>query len=115
MYNPPPADLASRDALIHISPDDTIWYRSHLMTKGAFYFGTAMAYRWDAPAGEYGVLYLGSDIYCAFMESIGRGALKTRLVPRVQVQQRGVSQIRATRPLSFDRSGLLRWTCPHRR
>jgi len=58
-----------------------------------------MAYRWDAPAGEYGVLYLGSDVYCAFMESIGRGALKTRLVPRVQVQQRGVSQIRATRPL----------------
>jgi hypothetical protein len=99
MYNPPPADLASRDALIYIPPDGTIWYRSHLTTKGALYFGRGMAYRWDAPAGEYGVLYLGSDLYCAFMESIGRGALRTRLVPGVQVQQRGISQIRATRPL----------------
>jgi hypothetical protein len=32
-------------------------------------------------------LYLASDEYCAFMESIGRGALRTRFVPAVQLKQ----------------------------
>jgi hypothetical protein len=48
---------------------------------------------------EYGVLYLGSDVFCAFMESIGRGVLRSRLVPEVQVQQRGFSKIRFTTSL----------------
>lgn len=99
MFNPPPADLAGRDPLIFVPPITTIWYRSHLLSKHPIFFGNAIANRWDAPAGEYGVLYLASDPFCAFMESIGRGVLRTRLVPRAQVQERGLSQIRMTQPL----------------
>jgi hypothetical protein len=69
------------------------------MSNHPVFFCKGMANRWDAPAGEYGVLYLGSDLFCAFMESIGRGVLRSRLVPRVQVQQRGFSKIRSTRSL----------------
>lgn len=99
MYNPPPADLASREALLHEVAPGSIWYRSHRMSVGPIYFGKGMSYRWDAPAGEYGVLYLGSDVFCAFMESIGRGVLRTGMVPRLQVKERGVSKIRTTRPV----------------
>jgi RES domain len=63
------------------------------------FFGNTMTQRWDAPAGEYGVLYLGSDEFCAFMESIGRGVLRTRLVTRNQVEQKGFSKIRFTKSL----------------
>jgi hypothetical protein len=99
MYNPPPADLASRELLIHVSTDSDTWYRSHAMDKGPLFFGRTMTQRWDAPEGEYGVLYLGSDPFCAFMESIGRGMLKTRLVPSAMIQQKGLSKIRFTRSL----------------
>jgi hypothetical protein len=99
MYNPPPGDLASRAPIIFVAPAASIWYRSHRMTDHPIYFGKGMSYRWDSPTGEYGVLYLGSDAFCAFMESIGRGALRTRFVRRVQVHERGVSQVRNTREL----------------
>ena len=69
------------------------------MDKDPMFFGNTMTQRWDAPAGEYGVLYLGSDEFCAFMESIGRGVLRTRLVTRNQVEQKGFSKIRSTKPL----------------
>jgi hypothetical protein len=74
MYNPPPADLNSRDPLIFTPPNPTLWFRSHQLAKDPVYFGKGMAYRWDAPEGDYGVLYLGADEFCAFMESIGRGS-----------------------------------------
>jgi hypothetical protein len=97
MFNPPPADLPNRVPLIHISADTDIWYRSHSMDKGPLFFGKTMTQRWDAPAGEYGVLYLGSDEFCAFMESIGRGLLRTRLVPKALIQRKGLSKVRFTR------------------
>jgi len=99
MYNPPPADLPSRAPQIHVSTETDIWYRSHSMDKGPLFFGKTMTQRWDAPAGEFGVLYLGSDEFCAFMESIGRSVLRTRLVPRTLVRQKGVSRVRFTRSL----------------
>ena len=69
------------------------------MDKSPLFFGKTMTQRWDAPEGEYGVLYLGFDQFCAFMESIGRGVLKTRLVPSAMVQQKGLSKVRFTRSL----------------
>jgi RES domain len=99
MYNPPPADLSSRAPLIHVSTEADIWYRSHSMDKDPLFFGNTITQRWDAPAGEYGVLYLGSDEFCAFMESIGRGVLRTRLVTKNQVEQKGFSKIRFAKSL----------------
>jgi hypothetical protein len=46
------------------------------------------------PDGDFGVLYLDGDEYCAFTESIGRGALKTRFVPKAQLMSAGLAKIR---------------------
>lgn len=99
MYKPPPADLNSRDPLIYVAGEGALWHRSHDTAYGAVFFGKGMSYRWDAPKGVYGVLYLGGDPYCAFMESIGRGVLRSRFVPKAELERRGLSQIALKRPL----------------
>jgi hypothetical protein len=115
MYNPPPAALNDREILIHTASDSEIWYRSHHTNSGPVYFGKSKTQRWDAPGGEYGVLYLGADPYCAFMKSIGRGALKTRFVPRAQLTLRGLTKIRFKRGLRLvdmvGSGGLTRLGC----
>ena len=99
MYNPPPADLNSREPLIYVASDAETWYRSHQTRYEPIFFGKGMSHRWDAPNGEYGVLYLGRDPYCAFMESIGRGVLKTRFIPKADLQRRGLAEIAFEDPL----------------
>jgi hypothetical protein len=42
------------------------WYRSH---PTCIYFGRNRAYRFDAPDGEYGILYVGGNPHAAFIES----------------------------------------------
>src|SRR5260221_3457881 len=64
MYNPPPAGLNDREIVIRMALDSEIWYRSHQTNCGPVFFGKSKTQRWDAPGGEYGVLYLGADPYC---------------------------------------------------
>jgi hypothetical protein len=94
MFNPPPADLHSQEPLIYAASTAQIWYRSHKTGRDAVFFGRNKAFRWDALRGDYGVLYLGADERCAFMESIGRGVLRTRLVPASQLKALQFSKIR---------------------
>ncbi len=99
MFNPPPADLHDRDPLIYtVSTTDT-WFRSYQTGRDPVFFGRNRAHRWDAPHGDYGVLYLGADEYCAFMESIGRGALRSRFVPAIQLKQGRLCKIAVSRDL----------------
>jgi hypothetical protein len=93
MFNPPPADLSDREPLIHQATPAELWYRSHRIGNLPIFFGRSKKYRWDSPDGDFGVLYLGGDEYCAFMESIGRGALKTRFVPASQLKTAGLAKI----------------------
>jgi hypothetical protein len=99
MHTPPPPDLDDRKPLIHNLKAGEIWYRSHQIAHEPVFFGKKKSQRWDAPAGDYGVLYLGADKFCAFMESIGRGVLTTRFVPKSVLQLRGLSKIRIKRAL----------------
>jgi hypothetical protein len=99
MFNPPPADLYSREPLIYIAITTALWCRSHKVGRDPVFFGRSQAQRWDAPKGDYGVLYLGADEHCAFMESIGRGVLRTRLVPASQLKSHQLSKIRFSREL----------------
>lgn len=103
MFNPPPADLDGREPLIYTCSVDAIWYRSHRAGRPAIFFGKRRAHRWDAPDGGYGVLYLGADEYCAFMESIGRGVLRTRFVPASVVKVGQLSKVRFLRELHLMR------------
>jgi len=93
MFNPPPADLNEREPLIHIASPKDFWYRSYRIGNSPVFFGRSKSHRWDSPDGDFGVLYLGGDEYCAFMESIGRGTLKTRFVPNSQLKGSGLAKI----------------------
>jgi hypothetical protein len=112
MFNPPPANLKDLSPLIFKAAKGSIWFRSHRPIHSPIFFGTTKTQRWDSPDAAYGVLYLGLDEHCAFMESIGRGVLKTRFVPSSELRQRGLSTIRFAQDLSLvdmaDSGGLTR-------
>jgi hypothetical protein len=99
MFHPPPADLNEREPLIHHASPGELWYRGYRIGNPPIFFGRSKKYRWDSPDGDFGVLYLGGDEYCAFMESVGRGALRTRFVPRTQLKSAGLAKIRIKRTL----------------
>lgn len=86
MIHPPPEDLHDRHPLVFTAAKADVWFRSYRAGREPVSFARNGVHRWDAPNGEFGVLYLASDEYCAFMESIGRGALKTRFIPAVQLR-----------------------------
>jgi hypothetical protein len=94
MFNPPPADLNDREPLIYSAAPAEFWYRSYRVGNSPIFFGKSRTNRWDSPDGDFGVVYLGADEHCAFMESIGRGVLKTRFVPSSQLRERALAKIR---------------------
>lgn len=112
MFQPPPADLHDREPLIYTASRQDVWFRSYRTGCDPVFFGRTGANRWDAPGGEYGVLYLAVDEYGAFMESIGRGALRTRFIPAIQLKQGRLCRVRFSRDLRLidlaDSGGLTR-------
>jgi hypothetical protein len=85
--------------LIYDASATTIWCRTHKAGYDPIFFGRNKAARWDAPNGDYGVLYLGADERCAFMESIGRSYLRTRLVPASELRTRLLTKLRFSKDL----------------
>ncbi len=99
----PPDDLNTRELPI-IELSSSGW-RIHQSRYQALYFGRGGDNRFDAPAKEYGILYVGLDEFCAFRESIGR-LVKYRIVTRNLLVNRQISQIEVNRPLRLvDLSG----------
>jgi hypothetical protein len=98
----PPADLASR--LLPIIPTDQSWYRIHSAHHGPLYFGRMSdpgrteAFRFDAPASEYGVLYVAATADGAFAETLARDPAVSTL-SRSLLRTRCLSVIRARRTL----------------
>ncbi len=93
MGRKPPKDFAKWEPLIAKLPKGSLWYRSHQLVHAPMFFGRDMTQRWDAPTAEYGVLYMGENPECAFMESIGRSLLRTRMVPATTLEARGLSEV----------------------
>jgi hypothetical protein len=81
-----------------ISEIDRDWYRSHPARHGAIYFGRNRAHRFDAPAGEYGVLYVGADPHVAFIESFQIAGIHPA-VTESKLAERALSRIRIRRPV----------------
>ena len=71
----PHPELASQTPLIFNLKHGAVLYRHHLAAKKPIYFGTSGTNRFDdpaCPAGHaFGVLYLGEDPHCCFIESCG--------------------------------------------
>jgi hypothetical protein len=74
------------------------WYRSHLTRYSAIHFGRNRAYRFDAPDGEYGVLYVGVDPHVAFIESFQIAGVHP-VVTESKLRERSLSRIRVRRPV----------------
>lgn len=79
-----------------ISEIDREWYRSHPSRRGPIYFGRKRAYRFDAPNGEYGVLYAAADPYVAFIESFQIAGIHPA-VSESKLRERSLSRIRIRR------------------
>ncbi|MCL2776786.1 MAG: RES family NAD+ phosphorylase [Polyangiaceae bacterium] len=94
----PPADFARRKLpLVRLRGT---FYRIHRAHRAALYFGKAGTYRFDAPSKEFGVLYAGRDMYCAFIETFGH-ATGVRFVDATELAARALAEIRVRRPLRF--------------
>jgi RES domain len=107
LFPPPPGFASLRLPLLHT---DRSWQRIHACGHGAIYFGRSGETRFRSPNGEYGILYVGSDIHCSFVETFGRlGSTEEtdlRVVDMAALMTRCVSEITVARPLQLvDLSG----------
>lgn len=103
----PPADLEARGP--SVVEEELEWWRSHPADKGARFFGKTGNYRFDAPDKSYGVLYMGADLQCAFIETFGE-MVRSGLVTMAALKLKKFSMIKASRPLrlvDLDSSGEL--------
>ncbi len=71
--DPPPNFHTYELPLLTLDPDSgNQWPRLYRCAhESGLYFGKARRYRFDDPEGDYGVLYAGRDIQCAFIETFG--------------------------------------------
>jgi hypothetical protein len=97
----PPGDLARRELpLVTLADRGLTLYRSHRLDRPyspvAFNF-QPIADRFNAPNGEYGVLYLASDPFGAFIETFGASmataSLGLRLVSETDLARRCLCRI----------------------
>jgi hypothetical protein len=75
-----------------------VWCRIHPLEHDALHFGREPLNRFDAPAGEFGVLYVAKDEHGAFIETFGH-ATGVRFVTEKELGARGLAAIAASRPL----------------
>ncbi|UCH95239.1 MAG: RES family NAD+ phosphorylase [Candidatus Aminicenantes bacterium] len=81
------------------------WRRFYWVDKEALYFNKTNVFRFNAPHGEFGVLYLGEDAYSAFIETYG-WLTGERYITRKQLEQRHLALVSANRLLKVvDLSG----------
>jgi hypothetical protein len=89
----PPADPASLRLLIRRV--SRRWRRIHLRGRDALHFGKQPRHRFDAPAGEFGVLYVGGDVHCTFIETFGHDTGRVPFVTEAELRAREIAIIRA--------------------
>jgi hypothetical protein len=79
--------------------------RIHHKNNGAIWFGPKPglppAYRFDAPAAEYRMMYAAIAIEGAFVETILHGKAEEQLVSRAYVEQRAWTAFTTVRPLTL--------------
>jgi hypothetical protein len=92
----PPPDLASLAPAIYVTRRS--WFRIHPIDREPLYFGRAMNNRFDAPAGEYGVLYLAQNEHCAFIETFGQ-ATGIRAVTITALSAKGLARVETSRDI----------------
>jgi len=101
MASPAP-DLPDECLAIRLDPGTPL-VRVHHKDNGPVWFGPAKGAlpgsRFDAPAGEFGTLYVADTLKGAFVETVLRKA--NRIVARQFVEQRAFSVLRPKRELTL--------------
>lgn len=83
-------------------PAETVLWRVHAPRWHALWFGRAGRYRFDAPAGEYGVCYFGSSLGVAILETAVRGK-RIPVIPRAELESRNATTFGPAEPLRLLR------------
>jgi len=101
----PPADFTDRDVLIREVEGPL--FRIHRASHDPLHFGRAARNRFDAPAGEFGVLYCARDEWAAFIETFGQSTgISTVSVSSLTASSLArLSLIRHLRVVDFAASG----------
>lgn len=68
------------------------WLRIYRLAFSPEHFDRSDSHRFNAPSGEFGVLYAGEDDYCGFIETFGRD-LGLRIVAAEDLGPRGRARI----------------------
>lgn len=97
----PPPDFHERTLpIVSIPRNDLYLYRCHKVqsrhTPQSYNFNKKVDSRFNAPSGEFGILYMGCDPFCAFIESIGHDFIlgEHRLVSEGSIQERCICHFR---------------------
>jgi hypothetical protein len=96
----PPSDLGGRSPLFVKITRGTVFSRIHNRSTGPVFFGRSGGNRFDSPDGSFGVLYVGFDEHCAFIETFGQDT-GIRVVTRRALAQRHLSYLEVTEPLNL--------------
>ncbi|MDV2997402.1 MAG: hypothetical protein N4J56_007107 [Chroococcidiopsis sp. SAG 2025] len=89
----PPVDLQSRD--LPVIEIEAPWFRIHQTTYSPLYYGRSGRNRFDAPAREYGVLYVALDPHGCFIETFG-SKTGIQIVSLSELSLRSISQLSCT-------------------
>ena len=92
----PPADLNERSLLLR--EESRLWKRIHKSAYSPLFFGKTGSSRFDDPQREFGVLYLGEDAHCAFIETFGQ-VTGNNIVTQAELERRSISSITSERSL----------------
>ena len=94
--------LFPRGMLAETLPAGSVLVRVHHLAHGTVWFGPRPGlppqHRFDAPAGEYRMLYCAARLAGAFVESVLRKPAG-RIIARAYVEERGWTEITARRTL----------------
>jgi hypothetical protein len=85
----PPADFSDKLSVIHFPRGS--WYRVHQTKYDALFFDRNPSYRFNAPAGQFGVLYMSEAPEGAFAEALLGSRKRPLIVSEAQLQARALT------------------------
>lgn len=94
----PPTDLSTRSLpIVTLSKP---WFRIHQTKYSPLYFGVTGENRFTAPDKEYGILYMGDDEECCFIETFGQST-GINTITTSALNKVSISRIESMRSLKF--------------
>lgn len=93
-----PVDLQARE--LPVIQVEASWFRIHKTRHSPLYYGRFGKNRFDAPAQEYGVMYVALDPHGAYIETFG-SQTGIRVVSTDELSIRSISELTCKRPLKL--------------